>query len=190
MEIGKSTIGDILRSSENWLSVSASPKMRKRNLNHSSLEDELYVWFCDVRSRNCAITNEMLIAKARVFGEKLGVTDFAYSRGWLAGLKGRRGITSQKYHGESESAEYDPCDIYNFNETDLLYKLGPNRTLATGTSVSGTKASKERISVGLAANATGIDKLKPVITANFHGVSEKLLTQRSTAMIFTIPSHG
>ncbi len=35
--------------------------------------------------------------------------------------------------------------------------------MATGTSVSGTKASKERISVGLAANATGTDKLKPVI---------------------------
>ena len=55
-------------------------------------------------------------------------------------------------------ADYDPADIYNFDETGLFYKLGPNGTLAT-CSVSGTEASKERIAVGLATNATGTHKL-------------------------------
>ena len=152
-------------------------------ISRHQLEDALFLWFTDTRSRCCVINDDVIIQKAKQLGKRLDVpADFCYSRGWLARFKSRRGISSHRFHGESGSddvtkvaigrqqlkqllANYDPADIYNFDETGLLYKLGPNRTLATGP-VSGTKASKERITVGLAMKATGTHKLKPVVVTH------------------------
>ena len=47
-------------------------------------------------------------------------------------------------------------------ETGLFYCLLPNSTLATGP-VSGKKKQKERITIALCANATGTDKLVPLV---------------------------
>ena len=58
--------------------------------------------------------------------------------------------------------DYDPEDIFNLDETGLFYRLGPNYTLET-TKVSGTKKSKDRITVALTSNATGTTKLKPFV---------------------------
>jgi hypothetical protein len=126
----------------------------------------------------------MMTEKARIFGSKLHIpeTDFAYSKGWLARFKIRHNIACYKFHGESASAdmtrvnagreslkavieEYSLNDVYNFDETGLFFKLGPSSTLATGP-VCGKNLSKERITVGLAANATGTHKLTPVIVAH------------------------
>ena len=48
------------------------------------------------------------------------------------------------------------------DETGLFYCLLPNSTLATGP-VSGKKKQKERITIALCANATGTDKLVPLV---------------------------
>lgn len=121
----------------------------------------------------------MLLTKARQLGEQIGVTDFSYSRGYLHRFKSRRGIKRKLYEGEADSADmtavqsgrqdlqrvlqdYDPEDIFNLDETGLFYRLGPNYTLATK-KVSGTKKSKDRITVALAANATGTTKIKPFV---------------------------
>lgn len=112
-------------------------------------------------------------------GQQIGVTDFSYSRGYLHRFKSRRGIKRKLYEGEADSADmtavqsgrqdlqrvlrdYDPEDIYNLDETGLFYRLGPNYTLATK-KVSGTKKSKDRITVVLAANATGTTRIKPFV---------------------------
>ena len=101
------------------------------------------------------------------------------------------------FHGDSDSAnvtkvatgrqqlkrllgDYDPAAIYNFDDTGLFYKFGSNRTLATGP-VSGTKASKERITVGLATNATGTLKLKPVVVTNNRPPDETCRPQNTFA---------
>ena len=50
------------------------------------------------------------------------------------------------------------------DETGLFYRLEPDATLATGP-VKGKKKNKERITVALCANATEMDKQKPLLIA-------------------------
>ncbi|XP_064413042.1 tigger transposable element-derived protein 6-like [Latimeria chalumnae] len=145
------------------------------------MEDALFMWFTEVRGRGAAVNDEMLLEKGRVLGERLGVQDFAYSKGWLANFKSRRGISHHRLHGEAASADmtaivagraelqqtladYSPDDIYNFDGTGLFYKLGPSGTLATAP-VAGHKKSKERITVALFCNASGTDLRKPIVIA-------------------------
>ncbi|KAF0714158.1 Aste57867_4014 [Aphanomyces stellatus] len=53
---------------------------------------------------------------------------------------------------------YDKSDIYNMDETGLFYNYQPNTTISNEPR-SGVKKDKSRISVALAANADGTDKL-------------------------------
>lgn len=181
LDLGKTTLFDILKSSEKWLNVETSTLLRQKTCQHPQLEDALYTWFTHVRARKACVNNEMLIAKAKVFGEKLGITDFSYSFGWLTRFKVRKGIQFREQHGEAGSADpeavaagredlrqvlarYNPDDVYNLDETGLFYKLGPNKTLATAPE-SGQKRSKERITVTLICNASGNDLRKPLVIA-------------------------
>lgn len=179
--LGRSTIGDIIKEKDKWLGVPADSEglTKSRNAKHQQLDDALYLWFTDMSAHHAAINDEMLLTKARQLGEQLGITDFSYSRGYLHRFKSRRGIKRKLYEGEADSADmtavqtgredlqrvlqdYDPEDIFNLDETGLFYRLGPNYTLAT-TKVSGTKKSKDRITVALTSNATGTTKLKPFV---------------------------
>ncbi|XP_064424711.1 tigger transposable element-derived protein 6-like [Latimeria chalumnae] len=183
IEVGTTTMHDILKSSEKWLAVTADSvdTIKSRHCKHPEMEDALFMWFTEVRGRGAAVNDEMLLEKGRVLGERLGVQDFAYSKGWLANFKSRRGISHHRLHGEASSADmtaivagraelqqtlanYSPDDIYNFDETGLFYKLGPSGTLATAP-VAGHKKSKERITVALFCNASGTDLRKPIVIA-------------------------
>ena len=181
LTIGKSTVGDILRVSAKWLQIPASNSTtRNRFGQHPKLESALVLWLNDIRSRNAVVNDEMMLEKARKFGEELHVENFNYSRGWLSRLKERHGIASHKLHGESASADmtivedgrkrlqdelrqYDSRDIFNMDETALFYNLGPSTTLSTVRKAKGCKLSKVRVTVALCCNATGSDKLKPLV---------------------------
>jgi hypothetical protein len=98
--------------------------------------------------------------------DDLGISDqnLALSIGWLSKFKKRNGIRNYKLHGESGSANvtnisesiveinnqissYDPCDVYNFDETALFYRLLPTYSLARK-AFPGSKKCKDRISLG------------------------------------------
>jgi hypothetical protein len=64
--------------------------------------------------------------------------------------------------------QYAPRDILNMDETGLYWKRTPDRTLVTK-SHSGTKKSKDRITIVLTSNADGSEKF----TAWVIGKSEK-----------------
>ena len=104
------------------------------------------------------------------------------SQGWLDRWKARHGIAMKVKCGESLSVDkkatedwkvltlkplleqYNPCDIYNADETGLFYKCLPSRTLAfKGQTCSEGKLSKDRITLLVAANMDGSDKL-PLLT--------------------------
>ena len=184
LSIGKSTVGDILRASETWLKTLPSDSSKRiRPGQHPNLETALLLWLNDVRSRNAIVNDEMMLEKAKKFGAELNIENFSYSRGWLSRLKERHGIASRKFHGESASADmkivedgrnhlqeslrhYNPENIFNMDETALFYNLGPSTTLSTAGKVHGCKLSKARVTVALCCNATGTDKLKPLVIAH------------------------
>ena len=59
-------------------------------------------------------------------------------------------------------AEYELEDIHNFDETGVYFGMTTNTTLATS-SVHGGKKYKDRLTIGLCTNATGTNKLKPIV---------------------------
>ena len=68
IDMGKSTIGDILKASQKWLSLPESDEdqARARRPKHDQLEDAVYMWFSDMSSHHAAVNDEMLMEKARV----------------------------------------------------------------------------------------------------------------------------
>lgn len=182
IDIGKSTIGDILQGKGRWFSVPVGVNeehTRELHAKHSDLEKALFLWLSNVSANHAAVNDEMMIQKAKALGHQLNITGFNYSHGWLQRFKNRHGIKKRLYQGEADSAdigvvssgretlskilsEYELENIFNLDETGLFYKLGPNYTLATN-NVSGTKRPKDRITVALACNATGTTKMKPFV---------------------------
>jgi hypothetical protein len=98
----------------------------------------------------------------------------ALSDGWLTGFKRRYSIKWHTFHGEAASVpksihyemeaiqvicdSYKPDDIYNMDETGLYWRRMPNGGLSSK-GRPGQKADKTRITIVVASNATGSDKL-------------------------------
>lgn len=183
--IKRNTIADILHGKQKWMANTeqALHAFRNRGPKFSQLEECLFTWFTQVRQQNGIITDDVLKEKAKKFGTDLGISEkeFSYSEGWLRNFKIRYGIKRHTIVGESEGADmravangrvqlqkilenYSPEDIFNFDETGLFFRLQPNKTLSTQ-AVRGVKKAKDRVTIGLCANATGKIKIKPIVIA-------------------------
>ena len=79
IELGKSTVGDILKDKQKWLHKPADSldMMHFHQPKTQQLEDALFLWFMFLH--HAAINDEMLIMKAKTLGEQLNVTEFFYS---------------------------------------------------------------------------------------------------------------
>ena len=82
--IGKSTIGDIVKNKEKWLSIAIdnSSLSHGRHAKNQKLEGAMYLWLSDMSGRNAVINDWMLIEKVKELDVKLNVTDFVYSCGF------------------------------------------------------------------------------------------------------------
>ena len=103
LDIGRSTISDILQESKKWLSTEDSSSTKKSEGRYTQLEEALWIWFGNIRSRHLAILDEMLRVKVKKFGESMGITGLTYSSGWLQGFKKRHGIRVRVTHREAAS---------------------------------------------------------------------------------------
>ncbi len=56
---------------------------------------------------------------------------------------------------------FSPENVFNCDETGLFWKMKPSRTISNGP-VSGTKQSKECVTVLLTCNSTESEKLCPL----------------------------
>lgn len=145
----------------------------------AEIDNALLEWFKTCRTRNIAITDELLRTKAQSFLSSLPSCstfegESTISLPWIQRWKRRHNITSKVICGESGSVSEDayrywlsttvpsllqrfsPSDIFNGDETGLFWKLTPQRTLAfVGDKCYGGKHSKERITVFVAASMTG-----------------------------------
>lgn len=155
---------------------------RVRTAVFEDVEAAVYKWFVDVRSRNIPVSGPMIERKAKDMAFLLGREDFRGGSGWLQRFKERHQIVGRAVTGESRAvdsesvskwvqenwpditARYQPPDIFNADETALFWQMLPNKTLACRDDKShGGKINKARVSVLLATNADGSQKLRPLV---------------------------
>jgi hypothetical protein len=133
-----------------------------------------------MEQKKAIVTGEILKAKAEQLWEALpqynDVEMPKWSNKWLERFKKRYKIKEFVQHGEAGSAATDNLDnvaqieavrqfckqyklrnILNIDETGLNWKRTPDRTLVTQ-SYSGTKKSKDRITIALTSNADSSEK--------------------------------
>lgn len=144
------------------------------------LEAVMTLWF-NTNQDVLTMTSEIIRAKATKLAQDMGIPSnkIQFSKGWVEAFKARHGIRQISRHGEAASvspdqvalarrklkqilSEYKPCDIYNFDETALFWRMLPSKTLANK-KLSGVKGDKTRMTFGFITNANGSDIRPPLI---------------------------
>ncbi|XP_025407157.1 tigger transposable element-derived protein 6-like, partial [Sipha flava] len=179
--IPASTLSTIIKNSKEIDLNFPIDRKRKRGPDFSDVEECVFKWFKQCRDANVSTGGPILKEKAENFAKSLSHEQFKASNGWLENFKKRHDISFRKVCGESAGVSdnvvnewkinlsellegYKPCDIFNADETALFYKCMPDKTLTfKNEKCSGGKHSKERLTLLLAVNMTGTDKLKPLI---------------------------
>ena len=153
---------------------------KARKCVYQDIDDAVWAWFCEARSRNIPLSGPLIQEKATILALTLDHDEFQVSNGWLVRWKTRHNVRCAILNGESGDVPqdavadwtqrlpaicegYEAKDIFNADETGLFFRALPTRSMvAKGESCSGGKMSKDRITVLLAASATG-EKLKPLV---------------------------
>ena len=185
--VHKSTVSKIVKNrqqiEEAYTSFSFQPdRKRMRTGKMEDVDEILYRWFKQARAMSANVSGNILMEKAKDIAREMNLEDFTPSTGWLDRFKKRRGIAFRAVCGESASVdssqtdewlskalpellkEYGPDDVFNADETGLFFRCLPDKTLAIkGEKCSGGKLSKDRITVLVAGNMSGNEKL-PLLT--------------------------
>ncbi|PKK55696.1 hypothetical protein RhiirC2_651795, partial [Rhizophagus irregularis] len=92
--VGKSTITDILKEKERWLSITESQGSIKkfRGPKWPQLENALSLWVDNALNTKQDIDGNILKTKASYFANQFSIEDFHQSDGWLTGFKKRHGL--------------------------------------------------------------------------------------------------
>ncbi|KAG0437264.1 Tigger transposable element-derived protein 6 [Dictyocoela muelleri] len=159
-----------------------------RPKKYDLLDVQLKQWFDIVENQGAFITEAILRAKALALYKELYLvieddqkecSDFHASNGWLYKFKQRHGISLKQCSGESFNPNqesysdfiaefnikilfYGAENVFNCDETALFYKLSPSKSLLARVR-KGVKQYKDRVTVLLACNRSGSEKLKPLI---------------------------
>ncbi|GES94707.1 tigger transposable element-derived protein 6-like [Rhizophagus clarus] len=185
LHIDRSTISKILGKKAKWLalvSTSASKKtFRHREVKYPQVEKALGLWVENANANNLPVSEIMIKEKAFYFAQEFNIPreNILFSNGWIEKFKRRNNIRCYRLYGEANSApletlfeerrklqiilqDYILDNIFNADETGLFFRMAPNQTLASAPT-PGTKLDKTRITVLLATNAIGTQKLKPLV---------------------------
>lgn len=187
--VGKGTINRLKRSRETIETLTkegdTNLKKRKNSVMRPKFKEieEIVVKFLSiVRERGLAVTGPMLRSLAEREARKRGITNFQASEGWLSKVKRRHGIIGKYLSGEAGGVDkvtaekwkedlpkiisgYHPSDIYNCDETALLYKQTTTKSLLkTSDQGHGQKRDKSRVSLLLCASWMG-EKEKVLLIA-------------------------
>lgn len=165
----------------------ASNRKRLRLAKYPEIETAVITWVKEMRSADIPLSGPIIMAKAADFALRLNVEDFVASEGWFHRFRDRHNLVFRVLSGEAKEVDAETCatwrsgalqqylesysahDIFNADETALFYKLQPDRTVTfKGDSCAGGKRSKERITVLVAANMTGTEKVPLFVVGKAH----------------------
>ena len=187
-EIWNSSVSNILTCSVEYqddYSPNAN-KGIKRKLKDGSgkhIDEVLFEWFTAQRAKYVPISSPLLQEKAREIVEEMGNLsgEFKASNEWLRRFRNRHAMrfrqilcestdfitatTGERKHRLPTTANKDNGnDVYNANETALLFKPIPNRSLLLSKeNCKRGKHPKERYTILLCSNCSCSDKLKPLV---------------------------
>ncbi|KAG6610524.1 uncharacterized protein IUM83_06475 [Phytophthora cinnamomi] len=178
--VSRATLARLRNLPSSYFSHVDLSSTKRRRVKFPQFERELRESFFQNDAKT-AMADDVLLLKAHQLAERLGIdsTQLRFSNGWLQSFKKRNGIRSHMLHGEGGDVEDDAVrdarlelqelvaqfatdDVFNFDETALFYRLAPNRTLAT-TIRKGKKKEKQPLTLAFCCNATGSDKLDPIV---------------------------
>ena len=170
----------ILRELETETNEPSSKQRSARKTDHEEINKVVWEWFKDMSRRKLPISGSVLQEKALQFAEDLGNTEFKASNGCLESFRKRNNIAFDVKSGEKADADiavvkhwkeklptllegYNPCDIFNMNETGLFFRTTEDKTLhQKGQECSGGKNEKIRLTIPLCTNMVG-DKETPLV---------------------------
>lgn len=173
-------------------------RIRAVAVKHPALEECLNAWIDRVeQTHSSRLTGELIRSVAAKFYDRLGVPAeerLALSNGWLDGLKQRRQL---KFYSEKKAAASSKevqaertrvaelvaeflagdsgrsvDDVWNADETSFFYACAPDRALAEATTAT-VKQSSSRLTVCLAANASGSQRRAPLFIGKDERLQEK-----------------
>nr|CCA22268.1 hypothetical protein TRIADDRAFT_5525 [Albugo laibachii Nc14] len=137
------------------------------------LDAQLLVWIEECGQRGIYITGHLIRLKAERLQDELvtgsvslamrsRLLDLKFLKGWLYNFQRRHNLKSRLEKGRvvlcARIVDYEAKDVYNLDETALYYCKPPNKTIATEP-MSGRKSDKKHLTVAVAANADGTEKL-------------------------------
>ena len=132
------------------------------------------------RYKNLPINGKLIQEKGLLCSIELGHDNFQASNGWLDSWQKRHNVKFNTLSGEAADVPvevcddwtrrlpelcegYDPKDIFNCDETGLLFRAMPTKLFKKkGATCSGGKKSKDRITVLFTCSAIG-EKLKSLV---------------------------
>nr|XP_022914667.1 tigger transposable element-derived protein 6-like [Onthophagus taurus] len=157
-----------------WQSgVSVKTKKNFLSSEGSKIDKACFEWFVKAKNQNIAVSGSFVKKKAKEIAEKLGVSTFKASDGWLQKWRLRNNVAFKCISGEAADVNeeginefmkklptfllgYRPEDIFNADESGLFFRALPNKTLALKSEkCTGGKLSKERLTVLFCVNSVG-----------------------------------
>ena len=151
----------------------------------AELDRELADWVEDKQSRNIMINGQLIRQQGQIIQQRInkGLPEdqqlsLKFSNGWQDKFYQRHSFRQQAAHGESGSVQqeiinrelpairevlqhFQPQDIFNADESALFYNMPPNKTIGSAPT-PGLKKNKTRITILLACNSTGSERLEPL----------------------------
>ena len=185
-ECGRTQVSVILKSRAKFLDLyesNASSKLvrkRERTAQYTDINVALHEWFVLATSKNIYPDGPLLSCKAKEIAERMGISEFKASNGWLHKWKQRYNIKQVSICGESADVRGDTVtswkerlpeivsgyaqrDIWNLDETGLFWKALPDKGFAEKASkCKGGKKIKVRITVALIVDALG-ETQRPIV---------------------------
>eukprot|EP00794_Sanderia_malayensis_P004474 gene4474-5069_t len=185
---GKTQISNIIKNKvsvrEQYEKGLPQGKKRNRTSQFSDLNDAVWEWYKNKNDQLIPVDGPMIQEFASQVAEKLRYIDFKASSGWLTRFKERHNLSQHKVCRESADVAvdtvkswkerlgsiisgYEMQDIWNLDETGLIYRALPDKSLfAKSKKCKGGKKSKERLTVALMTSATG-EKKKPIVIGKY-----------------------